>query len=77
MVCHSENNPFDAQDYFDVSASYSPFETTSLRVGINNVMDEEPPVSSSVGAGFGNGNTYPQVYDALGRYIFVGITQDF
>ena len=73
----SENNPFDAQDYFDVSASYSPFETTSLRVGINNVMDEEPPVSSSVGAGFGNGNTYPQVYDALGRYIFVGITQDF
>jgi hypothetical protein len=26
---------------------------------------------------FGNGNTFPQVYDALGRTIFIGITADF
>ena len=27
--------------------------------------------------GFGNGNTYPQVYDALGQYIFVGLSAKF
>jgi len=25
----------------------------------------------------GNGNTFPQVYDALGRYVFAGVTVDF
>lgn len=69
--------PFDAQNYLDVNATYDVFENTSLRAGINNVLDDEPPYSSSVGAGFGNGNTFPQVYDALGRYIFVGATVDF
>ena len=24
-----------------------------------------------------NGNTYPQVYDSLGRTVFIGITADF
>jgi hypothetical protein len=30
-----------------------------------------------VGAPFGNGNMYPQVYDALGRKIFASITVQF
>jgi outer membrane receptor protein involved in Fe transport len=34
-------------------------------------------LSAQVGAGFGNGNTYPQVYDAFGRYIFMGLTAKF
>jgi len=25
---------------------------------------------------FGNGNTFPQVYDTLGRYIFINVTAD-
>ena len=49
----------------------------SLRLGVNNVLDEDPPLSSVVGTAPGNGNTYPQVYDALGRYIFMGATFDF
>ena len=24
-----------------------------------------------------NGNTYPGTYDALGRYVFAGVTLDF
>ncbi|WP_018997439.1 TonB-dependent receptor domain-containing protein [Hirschia maritima] len=69
--------PFDAQNYLDLNGRYDVFENTSLRFGVNNVLDEEPPISSSVGAGFGNGNTFPQVYDALGRYVFMGATIDF
>jgi hypothetical protein len=41
------------------------------------VLDRDPPLSSQVGSGFGNGNTYPQVYDALGRYAFVALSANF
>lgn len=68
---------FEEQNYFDVAASYRLMDRASFRIGVNNIFDEDPPLSNSVGAGFGNGNTYPQVYDALGRYIFTGVTLDF
>jgi outer membrane receptor protein involved in Fe transport len=68
---------FEEQNYFDVAATYRLMDRATFRIGVNNVLDEDPPISASVGAGFGNGNTYPQVYDALGRYIFTGITLDF
>jgi iron complex outermembrane recepter protein len=68
---------FDAENYFDIAATWQMRDNLRLRAGVNNVLDNDPPISASVGAGFGNGNTYPQVYDALGRYIFVGLTADF
>ena len=67
----------DAQNYIDVAATWNFLENYEVRFGINNVMDDDPPVSAQVGAGAGNGNTYPQVYDALGRYMFMGLTAKF
>ena len=67
----------DAQNYIDLAASWTIMESYEVRFGINNVMDDDPPLSSQVGAGAGNGNTYPQVYDALGRYLFMGVTAKF
>jgi hypothetical protein len=48
-------------------------------VGCNNIVDTQPPL---IGAGnsdstYANGNTYPQIYDPLGRYLFASITADF
>lgn len=71
------NHQLDTQDYFDASTRYDWNEKVSLRAGINNIFDEDPPLSSVVGTAPGNGNTYPQVYDALGRYIFFGATINF
>jgi len=71
------NATLDAQDYLDLSASYQLLDNTGIRFGVNNVTDEDPPLSSVVGTAPGNGNTYPQVYDALGRYVFFGATVDF
>ncbi len=70
---------FDAQNYFDLAGNWEVYENTRLRFGVNNVLDSDPPLSTSnhVGAGFGNGNAFPQVYDSLGRFIFVGATVDF
>lgn len=66
------------RDYFDLFASYRWKERYTLRAGVNNVMDKDPPIISSTLTTVEpwNGNTYPQTYDSLGRYIFVGITAD-
>lgn len=68
---------FDAMNYFDAAAQWQVFESTNLRFGVTNVFDTDPPLSDNVGSGAGNGNTYPQVYDSLGRFVFVGATVDF
>lgn len=74
-------NKLDATSYFDVAGSYRVSETLSLRAGVNNVLDQDPPLTSL--AGFsgsetdGRGNTYPQIYDAQGRYVFAGATIRF
>ena len=65
-----------AQDYFDLAANWAITEKASVTLGINNVLDDNPPISATVGT-TGNGNTYPQTYDALGRYVFVRATVDF
>ncbi len=66
-----------ARNYFDIAASYAVTKKITLRGGINNLFDKDPPLSGLVGAGFGNGNTYPQVYDALGRRVFFNATVKF
>ena len=76
-VVNDVDKELDAQNYIDVAATWNFMENYEVRFGINNVMDDDPPVSAQVGAGAGNGNTYPQVYDALGRYMFMGVTAKF
>jgi outer membrane receptor protein involved in Fe transport len=59
-----------AEDYFDLAANWAVTEKASVTLGINNVLDDNPSISATVGT-TGNGNTFPQTYDALGRYVFV------
>ncbi|WP_292119670.1 TonB-dependent receptor [Brevundimonas sp.] len=67
------DSTFDAMNYFDLGATWQVNDTLEARVGVNNVLDSDPPVSPS-GA---NGNTYPALYDALGRYVFVSLKKNF
>ena len=66
-------------DYIDVGGSYTFAGHVTTRLGVNNVFDKSPPLSALgyIGGVFGNGNTYPNVYDALGRYAFVNLVVDF
>ena len=69
-----------ARDYFDLAGQWNINKTFSLRAGVNNLFDKDPPIISNTSANpaiFGNGNTFPQVYDALGRLIFVNLTMKF
>jgi outer membrane receptor protein involved in Fe transport len=65
-----------AEDYFDLAANWAVTEKASVTLGMNNVLDDNPSISATVGTS-GNGNTFPQTYDALGRYVFVRATVDF
>jgi outer membrane receptor protein involved in Fe transport len=70
-----------AMNYIDLAATFTVGDNYNFRLGVNNVFDKEPPMVSSTGgicpSGPCNGNTYPGLYDALGRYLFAGITLDF
>lgn len=68
----------DAQNYLDIAATWTVFENYTLRFGINNFTDEDPPITAITDPSFnGNGNTFPNTYDALGRYVFMGLTAKF
>ena len=73
------NAELKAQNYFDLTLTAKAFNKFNFRVGVNNILDRDPPLAGGqvIPAGFGNGNTFPQVYDALGRYFFAGVTFDF
>jgi iron complex outermembrane receptor protein len=69
-------------NYFDLSATWRVRDGLTMRLGVNNIFDKNPPLLDSNSFGisappFGNGNTYPQVYDPLGRVIFMGLTASF
>ncbi len=65
-----------ARDYFDLAASYKLTKNVTLRAAVNNLLDKDPPIRTQ-GAGFTNGNTYPQVYEANGRQISLNVTARF
>ena len=58
--------------YIDLAAIWEATGKIQVRGGINNVFDKAPPiVGQAAGPSiFGNGNTFPGLYDALGRYWF-------
>ncbi len=62
--------------YFDLSVFWNATEKAQLRLGINNLFDQSPPIAGSAAgpSDNGNGNTFPGMYDALGRYWFVAAT---
>jgi len=74
------NEKLAARDYFDIAGMWTINKTFSLRAGINNLLDKDPPIVGSGTADpsvFGNGNTFPGTYDAMGRLVFMNLTMKF
>ena len=72
------NKKIKAYNYIDLAANWKVREQLTLRAGMNNLFDKDPPViAAGLLSSFGNGNTYPGVYDPMGRTMFVGLTMDF
>jgi outer membrane receptor protein involved in Fe transport len=70
---------FDSVSYFDLALTYEVGDHYKFRLGANNILDKTPPTTGSQAcpAGPCNGNVFAQVYDAIGRYIYAGVTLEF
>jgi len=62
----------DAQSYFDIVGQYYLGANTSFTLGINNFLDEEPPLMG--GTLVLSANTEVGFYDTLGRMVFANVT---
>ena len=71
------NIDFDAETYWDLTAEWSASENYTATVGVSNLLDTDPQVTSDAGTAPGNGNTFPAFFDALGRYVFVNLGVNF
>lgn len=68
--------------YLDLSASVPLLKQARLTVGVNNIADKDPPLVPSgtfsacptIGC---NDNTWPGMYDTMGRYIFAHVEVKF
>jgi len=75
---------FPAFNYVDLAGTFNLLKNVRMTLGVNNIADKAPPLatggdcstSSPAGANC-NGNTFPGVYDALGRYVFVQVSAQF
>ncbi len=70
------NAELSDMNYLDLSAIYELTDSVTLRAGITNLLDEDPPIVGTEIAGTGSANTYP-TYDTLGRQVFLGATARF
>ncbi|HEX3917165.1 MAG TPA: TonB-dependent receptor [Caulobacteraceae bacterium] len=71
-----------AYNYIDLAMTWRIRDHIGIRAGVNNVADLTPPLLDANSFGisappFGNGNTFPESYDPLGRTFFMGVTADF
>jgi iron complex outermembrane receptor protein len=73
--------PYDLKmpsvSYIDFAASIDVAEKVTVRVGVNNAFDKDPPLTASTGGQTSNGAFFSGMYDSLGRYMFVGATARF
>ena len=70
-------NNIPSQGYFDLAGTWNVSDYASIRFGINNVLDESPPIVTNGVTARVNGNTYSGVYDHLGMYWFLGASMHF
>jgi len=63
-------------NYLDLAATWSIAKQWTLRGGINNVFDRDPPIIAMLNGSPG-GNTFPQAYDSLGRHVFMSVSARF
>jgi outer membrane receptor protein involved in Fe transport len=68
------NDQIQTTNYLDLSAVFRFMDNSDVVVGMNNILDEEPPlVGGTLSGGINNANSLA-LYDQLGRYLFGNVT---
>jgi len=74
-----EYSSIKSVNYVDLNGAWQAMKNLKLSMTINNAFDKRPPI---IGTGIGPtssnfGNTFPGVYDVIGRRITVSATASF
>jgi len=65
-------------NYFDMDGAFDLGGHVRVRLGVNNLTDRKPPVIGfSANPLLVNGNMAAGIYDALGRFLFLGFTAKY
>ena len=64
----------DGTSYFEASGTYYISDSYRVTVGIDNLLNEDPPV---IGDNDEQANTYPATYDVFGRTYYAKFTASF
>lgn len=68
-----------AFDYFDLNGSWQVTKNFKVSLTVNNLFDKQPPlIGTGIGPGAQNyGNTFPSVYDVIGRRYTATVQANF
>lgn len=74
-----EFSKIKAYHYVDANVNYRFNENVRLTLSVVNLGDKKPPIvgGSIGGTGPNSGNTFPQSYDVIGRYVTLGANVKF
>ncbi len=69
----------DAQDYFDLTFGYTYDDFASISLLVYNLADEDPPIlgNETGSTAFNSGNTFPSLFDTVGRTYSVNLKLAF
>ncbi|HET9865460.1 MAG TPA: TonB-dependent receptor, partial [Steroidobacteraceae bacterium] len=67
---------FPTFSYFDLAGTWNATDDIQVRLGINNILDKDPPLGTVEVVGGGAANTY-STYDMMGRQVFMSMTAKF
>ena len=72
-------NTIDARSYFDLVAQFEVMKDFQLTLGVQNLLDSQPPIvgSAAGSTGANSGNTFPSSYDPLGRRFSATVRLNF
>ena len=69
----------DAQDYFDLSVGYNYQDWGRISLLVTNIANEDPPIlgNNTGSTAFNSGNTFPSLFDTLGRTYAINLKLTF
>ncbi len=69
----------DSQNYLDLSVGYAYQDFARIALLVTNLTDEDPPIlgNETGSTSFNSGNTFPSLFDSLGRTYAVNLKLSF
>jgi len=67
----------DSNDQFDLFGGWRLTDNVTLRAGIENLFDQDPPIVGATAVSTAAGSTDAGVYDIIGRRYFIGVKAKF